>query len=262
MLLKLVYPQTFTILRGNHEVAWMNRSFFLEECRLKFGFQPGHKVWAQLNRAFSMLPYAALINEAIFCVHGGLPKGLQSLSEIDQKIPKGLVDEHFNTLALQLLWNDFRTVEYDRRQLYIDDDVEQVLSEEGEGEDDEEDSIVGQYFVPNTARHIGFIVGHKAVRHFLRKHGLSYIVRAHQYDVTVKANGYGTHSAKRVLTVFSNSAYVGQFNSTACVRVNATSSSVDIIGLRSGRRNRREAAARNHSEIFECEELAEMKFGF
>lgn len=246
----------------------MNRSFFLEECRLKFGHQAGHKVWCMLNRAFSNLPYAALINEAIFCVHGGLPKGLQSLAEIDQKIPKGLVDEHFNTLALQLLWNDFRTAEYDRRRLYVDDDVEQ--GEEVDADEEEEggggglvreDALVGRYFVPNTARHIGFIVGHKAVRHFLRKHALSYIVRAHQYDVTVKTNGYGTHSGKRVLTVFSNSAYVGQLNSTACVRVNAATSSVDIIGLRSGRRNRREAAARNHSELFECEELAEMKFG-
>ncbi|XP_017486514.1 PREDICTED: serine/threonine-protein phosphatase 2B catalytic subunit A2-like [Rhagoletis zephyria] len=278
ILLKLVHPTHFTVLRGNHEVAWMNRSFFLEECRLKFGRQVGQHVWRLLNAAFCQLPYAALINGAVFVVHGGIPKNLRSLADLDQEIPKGLIDEHYNRIALQLLWNDFRTADYDRRRLFVAGDVEQMeatakevnglpndgtLKTNGQGTEEEDEASIERYFVPNSVRNIGFIAGHKAVRHFLRRHGLSYIVRAHQYDGTVKATGYNTHSAKKVLTVFSNSAYVGQLNSTACVCVNSATHSIDIIGLRSGRRNpRREVGGRNHSEIFECDELAEMKFGF
>lgn len=103
ILLKLVYPGNYTILRGNHEISWMNRGFFLRECQLKFGKKPGTAAWRTLNQCFSMLPYAALINQNVLCCHGGFPRKLRSLEDIDTKIPKGLVNEHHNVLALQLV---------------------------------------------------------------------------------------------------------------------------------------------------------------
>lgn len=241
MLRKLVFPESFTVIRGNHEVQWQNKNFFLKECQAKF--EDGRDVWKTFNKCFSMLPYAAVLNSTVFCVHGGIPRMLDSLQEINTKIPKGLTSEMRHQVALQLLWNDFRTTITDRKRLYDPDDSEKE-------EKNERNISVRKYFIDNSERQIGCVVGHKAVRNFLRKHSLSYIVRAHQFDSVVKIQGYNTHSGNKVITVFSNSNYMGNTNATACVKV--SQNSVDVIPL----------SPANHQsvrgEIFESEDLANL----
>lgn len=248
MLRKLVFPQSYEIFRGNHEVQWQNQSFFLKECKAKFGTD-GREVWKTFNRCFSMLPYAGLLaNKSVFCCHGGIPRMLNSLEEINN-IPKGLISEMRHQVALQLLWNDFRSTETDRKRLYEKDD-----SEQEERQEQARNFSVRKYFIDNSMRNIGLVVGHKAVRNFLRKHSLNYIIRGHQFDSVVRMQGYNTHSGKKVLTVFSNSNYLGNSNATACVRVDQNS--VNIINLSPAHRQNEVK-----SEIFESEDLADLLYG-
>lgn len=66
---KFKFPENFFLLRGNHEVAGVNRFFgFYEECKRKTNI----KVWKMFNELFNMLPLCAVIERKIFCVHGGL----------------------------------------------------------------------------------------------------------------------------------------------------------------------------------------------
>lgn len=71
--MKTLAPNKFFLLRGNHEVRAIQRSFtFEKECLEKYGSN-GNLVFETLNRVFDMLPFCALIDESIYCAHGGIP---------------------------------------------------------------------------------------------------------------------------------------------------------------------------------------------
>ncbi len=66
---KIKYPENFFILRGNHECASINRIYgFYDECKRRYNI----KLWKTFTDCFNCLPIAAIIDEKIFCMHGGL----------------------------------------------------------------------------------------------------------------------------------------------------------------------------------------------
>ena len=76
---KIKYPENFFLLRGNHECASINRIYgFYDECKRRFNI----KLWKTFTDCFNCLPVAAVIDEKIFCCHGGLSPDLQSLEQI------------------------------------------------------------------------------------------------------------------------------------------------------------------------------------
>jgi serine/threonine-protein phosphatase PP1 catalytic subunit len=76
---KIKYPENFFILRGNHECASINRIYgFYDECKRRFGI----KLWKTFTDCFNCLPAAAVIDEKIFCMHGGLSPELTSLDQV------------------------------------------------------------------------------------------------------------------------------------------------------------------------------------
>jgi serine/threonine-protein phosphatase PP1 catalytic subunit len=76
---KIRYPENFFILRGNHECASINRIYgFYDECKRRYNI----KLWKVFTDCFNSLPVAALVDEKILCMHGGLSPDLNSLDQI------------------------------------------------------------------------------------------------------------------------------------------------------------------------------------
>lgn len=88
--LQLTYPDHITLLRGNHECRQMTENFnFRLEIEGKFDME----IYDLIMDSFDALPLAALIDNKILAVHGGISPELQSISMINKldrfkEIPK------------------------------------------------------------------------------------------------------------------------------------------------------------------------------
>ncbi|CAI0378221.1 unnamed protein product, partial [Linum tenue] len=139
---KIKYPENFFLLRGNHECASINRIYgFFDECKRRFNV----RLWKTFTDCFNCLPVAALIDEKILCMHGGLSPDLHNLDQIRNLArPTDVPD---TGLLCDLLWSD------------PSKDVQ------GWGMND---------------RGVSFTFGADKVAEFLQKHDLDLICRAHQ----------------------------------------------------------------------------------
>jgi serine/threonine-protein phosphatase PP1 catalytic subunit len=76
---KIKYPENFFLLRGNHESASINRIYgFYDECKRRYSI----KLWKTFTDCFNCLPVAALVDDRILCMHGGLSPDLTTLDQI------------------------------------------------------------------------------------------------------------------------------------------------------------------------------------
>jgi len=167
---KIQYPENFFILRGNHESAGINRIYgFYDECKRRYSI----KLWKVFSDVFNCLPAAALIDEKILCMHGGLSPELKSLRQIAElRRPCDVSDVG---LLCDLLWSD----------------PDPIIS--GWGEND---------------RGVSYVFGADIVTKFLEKHDLDLLVRAHQ----VVEDGYEFFAGRRLVTLFSAPNYCGEFD--------------------------------------------------
>ncbi|CAD2093624.1 serine/threonine protein phosphatase PP1 [Plasmodium berghei] len=178
---KIKYPENFFLLRGNHECASINRIYgFYDECKRRYSV----KLWKTFIDCFNCLPVAAIIDEKIFCMHGGLSPELNNMEQI-RKITRP-TDVPDNGLLCDLLWSD----------------PEKEIN--GWGEND---------------RGVSFTFGQDVVHNFLRKHELDLICRAHQ----VVEDGYEFFAKRQLVTLFSAPNYCGEFdNAGAMMSVDET----------------------------------------
>ncbi|TYH80731.1 hypothetical protein ES332_D03G151900v1 [Gossypium tomentosum] len=98
---KIKYPDNLFLLRGNHECASINRIYgFYDECKRRFNV----KVWRIFTECFNCLPVAALIDDKILCMYGGLSPDLTNLDQIRALTrPTDVPD---TGLLCDLLWSD------------------------------------------------------------------------------------------------------------------------------------------------------------
>ncbi|KAL7636751.1 UNVERIFIED_CONTAM: hypothetical protein RMT77_012505 [Armadillidium vulgare] len=175
---KLKYPNNFFVLRGNHECSSINRIYgFYDECKRRYNA----KLWKSFTDVFQCLPLAALIEDSILCMHGGISPDLMSLSQIT-KVQRPLqVPDH--GIICDLLWAD------------PDPDV--------------------RGWAPNT-RGVSWVFGTDAISAFMEVNDLSLIVRAHQ----VVEDGYEFFGDRSLVTIFSAPNYCGEFdNAGATIKV-------------------------------------------
>ncbi|TCD65371.1 hypothetical protein EIP91_002735 [Steccherinum ochraceum] len=99
--LKLWYPNTMSLLRGNHECKHLTEYFtFKRECLHKYSTQ----VYEACLRSFEALPLTALIDGKFFCVHGGISPDLVTLRDLESV--NRFQEPPSHGLLCDLLWAD------------------------------------------------------------------------------------------------------------------------------------------------------------
>jgi protein phosphatase len=84
-----------------------------EECenRLKENFRSENSVFLKLNSLFDLLPFAALIDNKILCIHGGIGSSVNKLSDISSiRRPVQIVQDVSTPeqqLILDLVWSEY-----------------------------------------------------------------------------------------------------------------------------------------------------------
>lgn len=98
-IFKVRYRERITILRGNHESRQITQVYgFYDECLRKYG---NANVWKFFTDLFDYLPLTALVDEQIFCLHGGLSPSIDTLDHIRaldrmQEVPHEVMFYLFN----------------------------------------------------------------------------------------------------------------------------------------------------------------------
>ena len=174
---KIKYPEKVTLLRANHESSVTNRIYgFYDECKRRYNI----RLWKSFTDLFNYLPVAALIDDKILCMHGGLSPDLKSIQNIqDISRPTDIPDQG---LLCDLLWSD--------------PDKEAVDYDEND-------------------RGVSVIFGEKVVTDFNKKNDLDLIIRAHQ----VVDEGYEFFANRQLITIFSAPNYCGEFDNSAGIMI-------------------------------------------
>ena len=174
---KIKYPTKVTLLRGNHESSVTNRIYgFYDECKRRYNV----RLWRSFTDLFNFLPVAALIDDKILCMHGGLSPELKNLQNIENiSRPTDIPD---SGLLCDLLWSDpdKEVLEYDEND-----------------------------------RGVSVIFGEKIVEDFNKKNDLDLIIRAHQ----VVDEGYEFFANRQLITIFSAPNYCGEFDNSAGIMI-------------------------------------------
>ena len=162
---KVRYPDRMHVLRGNHESRQITQVYgFYDECMRKYG---SASVWRALTDLFDYLPLTAVVENQVFCLHGGLSPTLDTLEHIRgldrvQEVP------HEGPMC-DLLWSD-------------------------------PEDRTGWGVSPRGA---GFTFGADVSETFCHTNRLKMVARAHQ----LITEGYSWAHKDRVVTVFSAPNY-------------------------------------------------------
>lgn len=175
LVLKVRYPDKVFLLRGNHESRQVTQVYgFYDECQAKYG---NANAWKYCCRVFDLLAIAAIIDEEILCVHGGLSPEIKTIDQI-RLIPRDTEIPHEGAFC-DLVWSD-------------PEDVDNWTV---------------------SPRGAGWLFGARITSAFNRTNGLSLICRAHQ----LVNDGYKFMFNDQLVTVWSAPNYCYRCGNIAAV---------------------------------------------
>lgn len=174
--LKLRHPSRVHLIRGNHESRGVTQSYgFYTECNRKYG---NANVWHYFTDMFDFLTLSVVINNDIFCVHGGLSPSIHSIDQI-KIIDRFREIPHEGPMA-DLVWSD---PDPDRDEFSL------------------------------SPRGAGYTFGAQVVKKFLDVNTMTHILRAHQ----LCQEGYQILYEDRLSTVWSAPNYCYRCGNMASV---------------------------------------------
>ncbi|CAD8105088.1 unnamed protein product [Paramecium primaurelia] len=172
---KVRYPDRITIIRGNHESRQTTQVYgFYDECQRKYG---SANVWRYCTDVFDYLTISAVIENRVFCVHGGLSPNIVEIDDVKSLDRKQEVP-HEGAMC-DLLWSD-------------------------------PEDIIGWGVSPRGA---GYIFGGDITKEFNKTNNYDFICRAHQLVL----EGYKTMFDDQLITVWSAPNYCYRVGNQASI---------------------------------------------
>lgn len=186
--LKMWYPDTVFLLRGNHECRHLTEYFtFKLECLHKYNID----IYEACMQSFCTLPLAAVMNKQFLCVHGGLSPELRTLDDLRNL--NRFREPPTRGLMCDLLWSD--------------------------PAEDFGKEATNQHFTRNNVRGCSYFYSYAACCDFLERNNLLSIIRAHE----AQDQGYRAYLSIRttkfpsLMTIFSAPNYLDSYNNKAAV---------------------------------------------
>ena len=175
LALKVRYPDRMYLIRGNHECRQITQVYgFYDECLRKYG---SVNVWRYCTDVFDYISLSALIDNKIFCVHGGLSPSITTIDQI-RTIDRKQEVPHEGAMC-DLLWSD-------------------------------PEDVAGWGLSPRGA---GYLFGDDVCTSFTQTNGIDMIARAHQLVM----EGYKWMFNKRLVTVWSAPNYCYRCGNVASI---------------------------------------------
>eukprot|EP00939_MAST-03C_sp_MAST-3C-sp1_P002060 g2060.t1 len=222
LCLKIRYHPRVTLLRGNHEARMANHLYGFQDeikARLANGDEKiAEKLYAQnILPLFVHLPFAALVQKRILCVHGGIGLHVKTIGQIEsipipyegstwRFSPEDTPEAETQNVVVDLLWSDPHPKNKSgltRETSLVYDIKTSDAKTAGWG---------GPGF--NDQRNTGTYFGPDVVEAFCRRNNIDMIVRAHMcVQGGMQLNG------KRCVTIFSAPRYGNHDNAGALLEI-------------------------------------------
>jgi len=182
--LKLAFPDTVWLNRGNHEDINMNQQSaeegFEHACLQDLGPRWGTDVFNSFVSSYGYLPLATVLGENILVLHGGIGDGKWHLKDLECT-PKPIeIDPEANNVVYNVLWSD--PVDEDRP-----------------------DSMGVHDNTARDDRHYVWKFGADITKYFCYHNELGMIIRSHQF--LEGGDGYECMHDEHLMRVFSARDY-------------------------------------------------------
>jgi len=195
--LKVLYPDKVFLLRGNHE--WKQNSdalgfiSFSAHLKERFGLTDCMRLREKFFDVFQYLSLAAVVDDKVFCVHGGIPRVLRAKPDLD------IINFYEKELQKPVEGED---IPFDPDFILYDSEWADPVNPKSKPAPGElPDGFCTS--LRDFGQKIACTFTNEALEEFLEKYKFKMLVRAHE----CMEHGCSVQNSGTMITVFSSSAY-------------------------------------------------------